>query len=91
MINGNEIAGVLTVDYFKPSGKWYDTITTEVTFAELSEKWFLADNYFILFFKKTGRALPHPYFTSFIRLENQHPESNHFCRYLIQPLETNAT
>jgi len=86
MINGNEIAGVLTVDYFKPSGRWYDTIAIEVTFAELSEKWLFDDGYCDLFFKKTGHPVPHPYYTSFIRLENQHPKDHNFCRYLIQPL-----
>ncbi len=87
MIAGRQIAGVLTVDYFKPSGKWYDTVTTEVYFVELNGDGTM-ESICKLFANKTGRVVPHPYFTSFIRLENQHSESNHFCRYLIPPLQT---
>lgn len=85
----NEIVGVLTVDYFKPSGKWYETISVDVTFAEFSPTSVMEDMC-SLFTARTGRIVPHPYFTSFIRLENQHPESHHFCRYLIQPPEIDA-
>lgn len=90
MINGTEIAGVLTVDYFKPSGKWYDTVTTEVYFVELNGNGSI-ESICKLFSNKTGHPVPHPYFTSFLRLENQKLESRHFCRYLIQPLETDAS
>lgn len=90
MMSGNEIAGILTVDYFKPSGKWYDTTTTEVSFNDLLGNTSM-ESICKLFSDRTGRTVPHPYFTSFIRLEYQHTKANHFCRYLIQPLETDAT
>lgn len=83
----NRIAGILTVDYFKPSGKWYETVETEVTFEDLTGDWLFANDWCKLFTKKTGRAVPHPYFTSFMRLENQHTENQSFCRFLVHPLE----
>lgn len=89
-MTGNGVAGVLTVDYFRPSGKWYDTVTTEVTFTDLLGNTSL-EEICRLFYQKTNHVVPHPYHTSFIRLEKQHLKSNHFCRYLLPPLETNAT
>lgn len=85
MPKDDDIAFTLVVDYFRPDGTWYETVSTDVTFVEVPT-FNLEDDFCNLFFEKTGRLVPHPEFTSFIRIENQHPEDHNFCRYLIQPL-----
>ncbi len=89
-MTGTEIVGKLVVDLFKPSGKWSQTLEVEVTVEDLQscnnyEPW---DYIEIVRRKldlpaKLGKRVD--CYTWVIRLEDQHIEDHHFCRYLVEP------
>jgi hypothetical protein len=95
MLNNEMIVGKLVVDLFKPSGKWSQTLEVEVTAEDLQH----CNNYEPWDYIRIVRCklnLPDVlgkrvnYYTWFIRIEDQHPEDCHFCRYLVKPEEQNA-
>jgi hypothetical protein len=77
----------LVVDRFKPSGKWYDDYSVPLTVEEtLSiQPSHDIDAWLDFFEKKAGRTVRSNESSLFIRIENQLPESDAFCRYLVHP------
>jgi hypothetical protein len=77
----------LVVDRFKPSGKWYDDYSVPLTVEEalsVNPSWD-HDAWLDFFEKKAGHTVRSNEFSLFIRIENQAPESDSFCRYLVHP------
>ena len=77
----------LVVDRFKSSGKWYDDYSVPLSIEETLaiQPSYDSDAWLDFFEKKAGHTVRSKEFTLFVRIEDQLPESDAFCRYLIHP------
>jgi hypothetical protein len=77
----------LVVDHFKQSGKWYETYSIPFTNEEIKTIQPSCDHdaWLDFFEEKAGYPLRSKEFTAFIRIEDDDPENQVFCRHLVHP------